>query len=188
MGTQTSTALYLGAGNSTTALSTSTADKNFVGLFTKSTATSGDSRGIYAKHYIEGAGGAGEAGRFYTMVTAAAAQAHGAHITGQLDTGGQVTGQLCGLRATLATKTGLTIAGGSYAACRIDTDLNSSLAGATQSTIFDVRELQSNKVGYFMTTTGLTGCTKGSAPGAVADGLLVSLNGTDYYIGLHATS
>jgi hypothetical protein len=184
MGTQTSTALYLGAGNSTTALSTSTADKNFVGLFTKSTATSGDSRGIYAKHYVEGAGGGGEALRAYTMVTAAAAQAHGAHITGQLDTGGQVTGQLCGARVTAATKTGLTLAGGSICALRIDTDLNSAVSGMTESALIDIRELQTNKMGYFLTTTDVTGCLKGSAPGAINNALKCRINGTDLYIPL----
>jgi hypothetical protein len=182
MGAQTSSALYLGAGNSTTALSTSTADKNFVGLYTKSTATSGDSRGIYAKHYIEGAGGSGEALRAYTMVTAAAAQAHGAHITGQLDTGGQVTGQLCGARVTAATNTGLTLAGGSIAALRIDTDLNSAVSGMTESTLIDIRELQTNKMGFFLTTSDMTGCVKGSAPGAANNALKINLNGTVAYI------
>src|SRR5512133_975947 len=75
-------ACLIGAGTSTTPAKTATANKNFLGFWTKSTATSGDSRGLYLRHYISGAGGSGEAARIYTTVNnVAGSTAHGANIS-----------------------------------------------------------------------------------------------------------
>lgn len=60
-------ALLQGAGTSTTKESTSLANKNFMGYWLESKATSGTSRGMYLRLYLSGGAG-GEAGRFFTTV------------------------------------------------------------------------------------------------------------------------
>jgi hypothetical protein len=95
-------ALLMGMGTSTTPAATSTADKNFLGFWTKSTATSGDSRGFYCRHYLAGAGISGEAARIYATVSdVAATDARGAHITLDFGSTGTVTGSGQALTTTL---------------------------------------------------------------------------------------
>src|SRR5512147_241355 len=96
-------ALLHGGGTSTYPLTTSTADKNFMGYWVKSAATSGTSRGLYVREYLT-AGAGGEAIRGYTTVSSntPADTVNGAHIS--LDFGasaGNVTGEGQAVRATL---------------------------------------------------------------------------------------
>ncbi len=93
--TPSGTTPLIKAGTSSTALSSSTADTRFVQLYTKSTATSGDNRGIYNKLYLGGAGGGGESLRTFTTVDGVATgTAHGAHISLSFNaTEGAGTGQ-----------------------------------------------------------------------------------------------
>ena len=75
----TSPALVFGVGLSSDPATTATANKNFLEFRTQSTATSGDSRGIYNRLYLAGAGVSGESLRSFTTVSdVAAATAHGA--------------------------------------------------------------------------------------------------------------
>jgi hypothetical protein len=95
-------ALLLGNGTSTTPASTSTAGKNFLGFWTESEATSGDSRGLYLRHYIAGVGGSGEAARIYgTVSDVAATDARGAHISLSFGSTGTVTSSGQALTTTL---------------------------------------------------------------------------------------
>ena len=59
-----SVALLHGAGTSSAPATTSSANKNFMGYWVKSTATSGDARALYVRLYFGGAG-SGEAVRAY---------------------------------------------------------------------------------------------------------------------------
>ena len=83
-----SVALLHGAGTSSAPETTALTGQNFMGYWLKSTATSGDTRGLYLRLYLNGAG-AGEAGRFYTTAGAAnvatGGSAHGIHASFSLD-------------------------------------------------------------------------------------------------------
>ena len=106
LGTTATAALALGGGTSGSPLTTATADKNFVGFWTQSTATSGDSRGVYFRHYLGGtiaSTGYGDGIRAFTTVTGTGySYASGAHATMQINASATVTGSGSGLRATLA--------------------------------------------------------------------------------------
>lgn len=100
-------ALLMGGGTSTTKLTKSTADKNFIGFWLESSATSGTSRGQYLRLYLSGGAG-GEAIRAYTTVSnnTPADTCNGAHIS--LDFGasaGNITGLGTAVRATLHVPT-----------------------------------------------------------------------------------
>ncbi len=102
LGLKSHAGLILGGGTSTDPVSTSVASKNFASFYTQSTATSGDARGIYFRHYLAGAGVSGEAARFYTTASAIGVNGHGAHIS--LDFGssaGGLTGEGYAVKATL---------------------------------------------------------------------------------------
>ena len=118
----------LGSGNSTTRTSTSTADKNFIGFWTESSATSGDSRGAYLRHYISGAGGSGEALRAYGTVNnvtaATGGTVNGAHISLSVDgASGKISGAGNALRATLGFSATPTTVGGTCAVIQVDSDI-----------------------------------------------------------------
>jgi len=100
------TGLINGGGSASSPLSTSIADKNFMAYWTQSTATSGDSRGLYWRHYLGGAistTGYGDCIRAFATVTGTGySYASGVHGTMQINAGGTVTGSGSGIRATLA--------------------------------------------------------------------------------------
>jgi len=129
-------ALALGIGAAATRATTATADKNFCELRTESTATSGDSRGIYNRLYLGGAGVSGESLRSFTTVDdVAAATAHGAHISLNFNATGSVTGQGIAGRNTLHIPDDASWAPGTIAALQAeiwsDGD-NSDTDGATE--------------------------------------------------------
>jgi len=95
--------LLAGGGTGASPLTTSEAGKNFFDLRTQSTdATGADSRGLYWRHYLAGAGGSGETGRLFTTVTGVGAvAAHGLHASVSLSGSGTIAGQATGVRATL---------------------------------------------------------------------------------------
>ena len=96
------TALLLGSGTSSSPMTSALADKNFLGFWFNSTATSGDNRGLYLRTYFAGAGGGGETARIYSTVNnVTAGTVHGAHVSLSFGTTGKVTGQGAALRATL---------------------------------------------------------------------------------------
>lgn len=106
LGTTATSALALGGGTSISPLTTETADKNFIGTWTQSTATSGDSRGAYIRHYLGGtiaSTGYGDAMRAFCTVTGTGySYASGLHGTMQINADATVTGSGSGIRATLA--------------------------------------------------------------------------------------
>lgn len=148
--------ILAGAGDSNN-YHTTVEKKNFLEFRLKNVAPAGDVRGLYLRHKIGGAAASGEAARIYTEAVGALAQMHGAHITGQVSSGGSVTGQAVGGRVTLATASGLTLSGGGYHVLRLDTDLNSALSGVTKSSLIYMAELQTNKVANLFCTEGTVG-------------------------------
>lgn len=80
-------------GTSSVPISTSTANTNFSQYYNKTTATSGDARGIYNRLYIANAGTGGESLRTFTTVdNVASGTAHGAHISLNFNTSGTLSG------------------------------------------------------------------------------------------------
>ncbi len=71
-----------------------TANAKFISVYTNSAATTGDSRAIYIRHYISGAGGDGEAVRALTTVNnvTAAGGTHGIHASLNFGASGKTTG------------------------------------------------------------------------------------------------
>jgi len=107
--------VLLGAGTSASPATTSAADKSFIEFRTESTATSGDSRGLYWRHALNGAGVSGEAIRAFSKITAACATARGAHISFDLGSGGSVSGLGVGVDAQILVGDAAVSAGGTYA-------------------------------------------------------------------------
>lgn len=98
-------ALVIGGGTSTTPMATSTANKNFLAWYGKSTATTGDSRLTYQKMLFSGAGVSGEALRAWGVVDNVAAAVggtvNGAHISLSVTgASGSISGQGFAARLT----------------------------------------------------------------------------------------
>ncbi len=100
-----------------------TASGNLNQVYSRTTHTSGDFRGLYSRVDFAGAG-AGETLRAFSRVVAAqgAGQTtNGAHISLSVNTGGSISGAGNALRATLGVATGVT-PGGTLAAIQVDSD------------------------------------------------------------------
>lgn len=193
LGTTTTAALALGGGTSASPLTTATTDKNFVGMYTQSTATSGDSRGAYVKHVLGGTiatTGYGDAVRAYCSVTGTGySYASGIHASMSLAASATITGSGAGARCTLGAAADTRTLPGNIAALQIDSDI------ATGNTVPATAALiRLAKAGAVDVTTFLhiedDQCLKGSAAtGAAGDALKVIMpNGDVKYISLIAAS
>lgn len=184
-----STAVLFGAGTSTTGemVSTSTANKNMAAFWTKSTATSGASRGIYWRHYIAGAGAEGEAARFFTTVAGVTAAVggtvHGAHISASLDATGNISGQMVAVRATYgatAHASSRAIGGNAYA-LMVETDIGANNTVPTEHAFIAVRNTGSVNFTNLFHIPASTITRKGSACSST-NGLAIRLDGALAYI------
>lgn len=105
-----------------------TASGNLNQIYSTTTHTSGDMRGLYSRVNFAGAG-AGETLRALSQVTAAqgAGQTtNGAHVSLSVNTGGTISGAANALRATLGVAAGVT-PGGTLAAIQVDSDFPNSV-------------------------------------------------------------
>ena len=123
-------ALVLGGGTSGDPITTATANKNFLGFWTESTATTGDSRGLYVRHYVNGAG-SGEALRAYGTISYAGAAGvggtiNGAHISLSVNSGASVSGQAHALRVTLDYATATRTTDANVAALDLDSNIGAN--------------------------------------------------------------
>lgn len=123
-------AIFMGGGTSADPNSTATANLNFMGFWFESTATSGDSRGMYLRLYFAGAGVSGEAARIFGTVNnvtaATGGTVNGAHISLSVSgASGAVSGAGNALRATLGLGAGTT-AGGTLSVIQVDTDFDAT--------------------------------------------------------------
>jgi len=108
------------AGTSSSPVTQDTANFKFVSFYFDDGATSGDSRGIYNRLYITGAGGGGESLRTFTTVSnVAGATAHGAHTSLSFGTSGSLTGLGVAGRNTLHIPNAA-LGGGTYAAMQAE--------------------------------------------------------------------
>lgn len=104
----------------------STANQNGIEMRLRSSAASGDSRGIYLRLKLYGAGG-GEAGRFFanasTTLVATGGTINGIHSSMSIDASCSVSGAGNGLRATLGAAAATRTLGGTLAAIQLDSDI-----------------------------------------------------------------
>jgi len=91
-GAASASGILMGVGTSANPATTAVAGSIFMEFRTQSSATSGDSRCLYMRHDISGAGGGGDALRSFIKVSAAAATCRGAHISVDLADAGSLSG------------------------------------------------------------------------------------------------
>lgn len=120
-------ALLAGAGSSSAPMTDQgIAGKNFIGMFTKTTAASGDNRAVYWRHFFHGAGG-GEVLRAWATVSAAGVAAggtvNGIHATMSVNASSDVSGAGNAVRATVGAAAATRTLGGTCAALQLDSDI-----------------------------------------------------------------
>lgn len=98
-----SASVLYGVGTSSVPFVANGTGKNFLGFWVKSAATSGDTRGLYMRLYLYGAG-SGEAVRAYTTAAATnvatGGTANGIHASFSMAASASVSGQAFGARIT----------------------------------------------------------------------------------------
>lgn len=123
-------ALLYGVGTSSNPYTWGAANKNALGFWVKSNATSGDARAIYARLYLNGAGG-GEAIRAFATATAASVATggtmNGIHASAYVNSGGTISGQASAARATFGAAAGAGSIGGTLSSLILDTDIGASV-------------------------------------------------------------
>jgi hypothetical protein len=156
-------ATLFGLGTSAAPIATATANKNALEFRSKSTATTGDHRTIYARCDIGGAGGAGEALRGNTVLTAAAGgTVNGVHGSVSVGSGGSVAGQACGVRSNFLVPNSA-LSGGTIYGCMAEIyseGASSSVAGTTKHAILGI-------------------VASGNATGAATVDTAISIDGSD---------
>lgn len=204
-------ALLHGAGTSTSGdriQDGGTANKNFLGYWVETTATSGDTRGMYIRLYFSGAGVSGEALRAYGTVNnvtaATGGTVNGAHISLNVTgASGAISGAGNALRATLDLAASTT-PGGTIAVIQADSNFGASATVPATAAFFHL-----DNVGTAPTTNGIpllfnilnpdtstffvnagTGANSaGVASGGVAAKVLkCSVGGTAYYLPLFSSN
>lgn len=196
-------AILLGAGNSTTRVQTSDANKNFLSFYGESTATSGDARTAYFRLYFSGAGGSGEALRAYGIVNNVAAATggtvNGAHITlGITGASGQVSGAGHAARFTLDLGAAVN-PGGTLDVVQIDSNIASDATIPSKTPFLRFNNIGSAKLDYMIavtnpSTTMFANAGTGANSAAVSTGgvaskvLKVQVDGTDYWLPLFSSN
>lgn len=197
-------AVLFGGGTSASKLATSTASKNFAGFWTESTATSGDSRGLYWRHYFSGAGVSGEALRAYATINGVAVATggtvNGAHIS--LDAtgaGAQVSGAAHALRTTFGIAAASTNIGGTCAVHKVETDIKTGATVPTKMSYLRFEDTGDTGLDYLFTTATLssalianagTGANSAAKTGGgeAAKVVKVNIGGTDYWMPLYSSN
>lgn len=186
----TTAALIHGAGTASVPYDMSTsANKNCLGYWAKSTATSGDSRLAYLRLYFEGTGVSGEALRVFGTVNnktvATGGTVNGAHISLSVSgASGAISGAGNALRVTLGYGAA-TNPGGTCSALQIDSDFASN--ATLQSKLCAVR-LTNSGTGVWPYFMEIPNASNGTIFAVHTTQTLThsirikSANGTDYYI------
>lgn len=196
-------ALVAGGGTSATPCATATADKNFLAFYTKSTAATGDSRGLYLRHYFAGAGGSGEAARLYATVdnvtAATGGTVNGAHISLSVSgASGKISGQANALRATLDFADTATTVGGTCAVATLDTNIATGPTIPAKTAFLRMTNVGTQKIDYAMSiiapsstmvaNAGTGANSAGNAAATAAKAVLVNVDGTDYWLPLYSSN
>ena len=192
----------LGIGTTAAPAITTTADEYFIEVRAKSTATSGTGRLCYFRYDTGGAGAEGEGPRVINNLSAAALNARGAMVSVQTTAAtGYVTGEAIGMDAQLYIGAGA-IGGGTMCAAQSQLYLSASTSAVGSGTVavhsFNVSGDNTNSAGF--TKLFKIDCLAGQIGNLAArrmvssaqvttastGGLQVLVNGTPYWIPLHA--
>jgi len=194
LGGGASAALVMGHGTSALPVTTSVADKNFMDFRTKSSAATGDSRGLYMRHYLAGTvttTAYGDCIRAMTLVTGTGyAYASGIHATLQINASATISGSGAAGRFTLAAAADTRTMSGNTAALQIDSDIAAGNTVPATAALIRLTKSGAVDVGTFLHIAD-DQCLKGSsATGAVSDALkVIMVDGTTVrYINLYAAS
>jgi hypothetical protein len=159
-----------------------TASGNLNQIYSTTTHTSGDMRGLYSRVNFAGAG-AGETLRALSQVTAAqgAGQTtNGAHISLSVNTGGTISGAANAIRATLGVAAGVT-PGGTLAAIQVDSDFPNSVTLPGSAAFMRFTNSNTGTIGNLMNVPAALVTVKGSA--ALSHKIkIVDSAGTAYYL------
>lgn len=155
--TVNNTALLLGTGTATAADRYdmgSTANKNLLGFWATTSATSGDTRGMYLRLYFSGAGGSGEAARIFGTVNnvtaATGGTVNGAHVSLSVTgASGAVSGAGNAARFTLGLGAS-TNAGGTLAGIQVDSDFDTAATVPTNAAAIRVTDSNTKKWTKFL--------------------------------------
>jgi hypothetical protein len=142
-------ALIAGAGTSTTPIATATADKNFVGLWSSSSATTGDSRGVYIRHYLTSTG-SGEALRVYGSATvagcAAGGTANGMHCSFSEGASATIAGQSSAARFTYDVAAATRVVGRNSSVLILETVLGANVTTHADCALIRVVQSATNSL------------------------------------------
>ena len=140
------TGKIFGSGSSTVPTPMNAANSNAIGLWLKSSAATGDARVMYARLYLNGAGG-GEAVRAYATATttdvATGGTMNGIHASASINTSSSISGAANAGRFTLGAAAASRTLGGTLAALQLDSDIGT---GNTLSTASFMRVTDSGAV------------------------------------------
>lgn len=142
-------ALLQGSGTSAAPTSQSVASKNFLGYYFKTTATSGDTRGLYLKLNFAGAGVSGEALRAWGVVDNVAAATggtvNGAHVSLSVTgASGSISGQGFAARLTLGADAQTRTLNANLAVVAIESDI--ATGNTVPSTLAFIRIIDTGSV------------------------------------------
>lgn len=182
-------ALIAGAGTSATPCTTSTADKNFLGFWTQSTATTGDSRGLYLRHYL-GAAGSGEALRVFATATApdvaTGGTANAVHASFSLSgASASISGQANVARLTLGADAQTRTINGNMSVATVESDLATGNTVPASVAFVRVVDLGAVRIGSLLRMPNISNGTIFAAhttQGLTHSIKIVTDDGTAYYI------
>lgn len=188
-------ALVFGGGTSATPCTTSTADKNFLAFWTQSTATSGDSRGLYIRHYL-GAAGSGEALRAFGTATAAnvatGGTANGAHISFELSgASASISGRANAARLTLGGDAQTRTINGNMGCLNVDSNFATGNTIPATVAFIKVTDTGAVRINTLFCLPNAANGTLLATHTAQTDTHSIKIatdDGTVYYIPCHATA
>jgi hypothetical protein len=184
-----------GMGSSSAPYTFSAANKNVLGYWAKSNATSGDARVLYARLYLNAAGG-GEAIRAFATATASGVAAggtmNGIHATAYVNSGGTISGQASAGRFTFGAAAGAGTIGGTLSSLILDTDIGATVTVPASHAFIRVANLGTGVFGnlFQVPTASTSGGTTGifcnhpySTVNVITHSIkFVDAAGTAYYI------
>jgi hypothetical protein len=166
------------------------ASEKLVQVYGKSTATSGEDYAAYFMLSASGAAGESIATRGRTVLTAAKANAHGAHNTLELGTGGSVSGLGTGTRSNIIVPDSAVAAGTYYAMmAEIYTGGNTSALPTNSNAALCINvvagtamDLVANAIAFNGTDGDGKMIYTGAVPDTLEGSIRVLINGVKHYI------
>lgn len=183
-----SAALFWGIGNNGSYFTWGDANKNGVEMRLQSAATTGDTRGMYLRMKLSGAGG-GEVGRFFAQASttnvATGGTINGVHTTMSVDASSSVSGAGNAIRATLGAAAESRTLGGTCAALQLDSDIGTGNTVPTSWAFIRVTDSGNVRIGHLLNIPAASNSTifATHTTQAMTHSIrIVDAAGTPYYI------